>query len=110
MLTKISKNLAIGDIEGCKRTNKDDCIIHSCKQPCFEAVVGKKIDKDHPNYIFYELEKDLFLNIIDPYEPLFYKETFDVALRFIEKNIREHKVVIHCNEGRSRSPQIAMLY
>lgn len=110
MIQKASKNLFIGDIELCKRTNNSDCVIHATKNPCFTRIMGGKIEKTHPNYLYYETEKDLFLNIIDSDEQLFYKSTFDVALRFIEKHIYEKNVIIHCNEGRSRSPSIAMLY
>lgn len=110
MLTEIFKNLFIGDMEGCKRTNSEPAIIHACKHPCYTNIFGKKIDKQNPNYLFLEMSKDLYLNIVDSDEPIFYKETFDVALRFIKKHIEERKVILHCNMGRSRSPQIAMLY
>lgn len=110
MIQKVSHNLYVGDINACKRINNSDCIIHSCKFPCYTRIAGKKIDKSDPNYLYFEAEKDLYLNIIDSDEPLFFKLTFDVALEFIKKHIFENKVIIHCNEGRSRSPQIAMLY
>lgn len=109
MFTKVFHNLFIGDIEGCKVKNKDTVILHACKQPCFDRVVGK-VSKEHPNYLYYETQDELFLNIIDPDEPLFCKETFDIALEFINKHIGSKKVIVHCNEARSRSPQIAMLY
>jgi protein-tyrosine phosphatase len=108
MITEVSKNLWISDIEGCKRTD-NSAIIHAAKHPCFERIVGA-VNNQHPHYLFLETENDLYLNMIDPEEPLFYKETFDVALKFIEKNIEKHKVILHCNEGFSRSASIAMLY
>ena len=110
MLQKVSSNLFIGDIESCKRISHSDCIIHATKNPCFTRMMGGKVEKDNPNYLYYETEKDLYLNIIDSDEPLFYKATFDKALEFIGKHIFENKVILHCNEGRSRSPSIAMLY
>lgn len=110
MLQKVSKNLFIGDIDSCKRMDNSDCVVHACKNPCFTRMMGGKVEKDHPNYLYLETGKDLFLNIIDSDEPLFYKATFDIALEFIEKHIYENRVIIHCNEARSRSPQIAMLY
>lgn len=110
MLHKVSHNLFIGDIEACKRTGYSDCIIHACKSPCFIRIMGGKVEKDDPNYLYYETEKDLFLNIVDADEPLFYKATFDKALEFIEKHVFDNRVIIHCGEGKSRSPSIAMLY
>lgn len=110
MITQVSHKIFIADMEGCKRKNRDDAILHSCKHPCFEIMTGKKVDKSNPNYLFLETGKDLYLNIIDPETPLFYKETFDVAIEFIKKHIEQSKVILHCNQGVSRSPQIAMLY
>lgn len=109
MITQVSHKIFIADMEGCKV--KDAAHIHACKHPCFENAVGKRLSKEHTySYISFETGNDLYLNIIDPIKPLFYRETFDDALLFINKHIQEMKVVIHCNEGRSRSASIAMLY
>lgn len=110
MIHKVSANLYIGDIDSCKGRDKSGSVIHACKYPCYASVCGNKVDKWNPNYLFYEAENDLYLNIIDSDEPLFYKETFDVALEFIKKHIADKKVIVHCNSGKSRSPSIAMLY
>lgn len=109
MKVQLSNNLSIADMEGCK-SKGDVAIIHACKHPCYEMVVGKDVDKLSPHFFFVETGNNLYLNIIDPDESLFQRETFDVALWFIKKHINERKVIIHCNEGKSRSPSIAMLY
>jgi hypothetical protein len=110
MIVEVKHNLFVSDIEGCKKgLNKSDAIIHACRFPCHQKLIGA-VNNQHPNYLFYETEKDLYLNIIDPEEPLFFKETFNTALSFIERHIEKRKVIIHCNNGQSRSPTIAMLY
>lgn len=108
MITEVSHNLFVADMEGCNVKNA--AIIHACKHPCFENSVGKKLSECSYKYISFESGNNLYLNIIDPIEPLFYRETFDDAILFIKKHIKERKVIIHCNFGLSRSPAIAMLY
>ena len=101
--------------------NKNDCfldirkgwvVIHACKSPCHQRAVGYRgsLPKDHPNYLIKEQESHLFLNIIDPDKPLFMAQLFITSLDFIEKNIPQRKVLIHCNNGISRAPSLALLY
>ena len=109
MINEVATNLVIADMEGCVKTDNSTCVIHACKHPCHMKMTGN-VDKFHPDYFCIETPNDLYLNIIDPELPLFFKETFEVALRFIKENIEKRKLIIHCNEGLSRSPTIAMLY
>jgi len=108
MIQEISHNLFIADMEGCG--DKDAAIIHACKNPCYERIMGKKVPESDPNYLFIEIGNNLYLNMIDPEEPLFKRLSFDMALCFIDKHIKDRKVIVHCNEGRSRSASIVMLY
>lgn len=66
--------------------------------------------------VFYENENHLYLNWVDAKE----EKYFDYrglgvgvvisALDFIDKWVKERKILIHCDEGVSRSPSIAMAY
>ena len=110
---EVYPNLFIGTKRECFFTQRDDwAVIHACKSPCHQRVLGYRgsLPKDHPNYLIYERENHLFLNIIDSNEPLFMPRLFLASLNFIEKNISKRKVLIHCNEGLSRSPSLALLY
>lgn len=108
MITQVHENLFIADIEECGK-HTDAATIHACKHPCYKNIVGK-VEKDNPNYLHFETPDDLYLNMIDGDYEYFNLEQFFIALIFINKNIKERKVVIHCNKGVSRSPSIAMLY
>lgn len=108
MIVQVANNLMVGDMEGCKHTGSE-AIIHACKFPCYHKVIGR-VDKQHPNYLTLEAPNDLYLNIVDSEKPLFYPETFQAAMRFIKMNIDKRMVIIHCNEGLSRAPTIAMLH
>ena len=110
---EVYPNLFIGALRECFFTQRDDwAVIHACKSPCHQRALGYKgnFPKNHPNYLVYENGNHLFLNMIDPSEPLFMPPLFVVSLDFIEKHISKRKVLIHCNLGLSRSPSIALLY
>lgn len=111
MITKVAENLFVADMEGCGGM-ENAAYIHACKTPCHQRAVGYEgsLPPDHPNYLSVEGNNSLFLNMIDPPVPLFKPESFLMALIFISKHIKERPVVIHCNQGLSRSPSIAMLY
>jgi hypothetical protein len=65
----------------------------------------------HPNYLVLRGPYDLYLNIIDPPVPLFKIETFVQFLLFAaEHHDRGASVLIHCNQGESRAPTLALLF
>lgn len=110
---EVYPNLFIGTERDCFYAQRDDwAVIHACKSPCHQRVLGYRgsLPKNHPNYLIYEREYHLFLNMIDPNEPLFMPPLFVASLDFIERHISKRKVLIHCNEGLSRSPSLALLY
>ena len=92
--------------------------IHCCKDPYHKEMVGYRgnLNPDHPNYKYIIEGNRMALNIVDiekfdkRYLP-FNKSMFLSAFKFIEKELeRGQKVLIHCNEGVSRSPMILLLY
>jgi hypothetical protein len=110
---EIYNNLFIGNENDCfLDIRKGWVVIHACKSPCHQRAVGYRgsLPKNHPNYLIKEQEFHLFLNIIDPDKPLFMPQVFTVSLDFIKKNISQRKVLIHCNNGISRAPSLALLY
>ncbi|MEX1014324.1 MAG: hypothetical protein WDZ80_04155 [Candidatus Paceibacterota bacterium] len=65
----------------------------------------------HPNYLVKEDELNLYLNIIDPPVPLFMPETFTAFLKFAVHHFEEDRnFLIHCNQGESRAPSLALLF
>ncbi len=65
-----------------------------------------------PNGVRAESGDRLILNIVDADDPAFFDRGMILqALDFIDDAIgRGSRVLVHCNEGRSRSPSIALLY
>lgn len=90
-------------------------IIHACKNPCHAKAVGYKgsLPPTHPHYLVMENGQHLFLNMVDmekELSPIYTNPIMRSAMAFIEKHITEQKILIHCNQGMSRSPSIALLY
>jgi len=124
MLHELEPWLWIGGDEDCalalasQRVNQSwTAVIHAAKWPCHANAVGYGYDskvvlaKNHPEYLWAERPGSLYLNIIDPPVPLFQVAIFTTALDYIaEHDEPGGRQVIHCNEGLSRAPSIALLY
>jgi hypothetical protein len=90
-------------------------VVHACKEPYHRQALGYRgrgAPRDHPEYLVARRGNRLILNIVDANDPAFFaKEMIDAALDFIDEGLAENRrVLVHCNEGESRSPCIALLY
>lgn len=91
------------------------CVVHACKEPYHRRALGYKkmgAPKDHPEYLIARRENRLILNLVDADDPAYIpKEIIDAALEFISASLASGKrVLVHCNEGCSRSACIGLLY
>lgn len=71
------------------------------------------LSTDHPEYLVATRDDDLYLNLVDMDRQLKHEFTEPIvrtALEFIDTRIGSTDVLIHCNQGRSRSPALALLY
>ncbi|MCL2566987.1 MAG: dual specificity protein phosphatase family protein [Alphaproteobacteria bacterium] len=116
-MQEVYKNLYVGNDQDCSINydNEDYAIIHACKIHCHQKALNYKrsLPQEHPNYLTYLKDNHLFLNLVDiPTEflPKYTDPIMQEAMQFIENNINTKKVLIHCNQGCSRSPSIALLY
>jgi len=110
---EVYPNLFVGNESDCFYHEKEHwAVIHACKSPCHQRILcyTGSLPENHPNYLVYENGNHLFLNIIDPPAPLFKTQLFTQSLDFISNRISERKVLIHCNNGLSRAPSIALLF
>jgi len=90
-------------------------VVHACKEPYHRDLLGyttRGAPKDDPEYFFAERGNRLYLNLIDVPNPAYIpKEIIDKAISFIHEKLSEGlKVLVHCNQGESRSPGIGFLY
>ena len=112
-------NVYVGEDEDAelilKSTNDEWAIVHACKEKWHRELLGytgRGAPKDHPEYLFAERGNRLYMNIVDAPKSIFFdKGMIDKALDFIhEKRNQGLKVLVHCNEGMSRSPSLALIY
>jgi hypothetical protein len=110
---KVYERLFIGDESECFDNKIGWAIVHACKSPCHQRAVGYRgsLPSNHPNYLVLERRDNLFLNMIDPTQPLFMMPLFIEFLRFAKEQWESGKnVFIHCNKGESRAPSLALLF
>ena len=115
-MINISDKIFIGTESDCSfGISNGLAMVHACKHPCHTKAVGYKgsLPKSHPYYLILEKPNHLFLNMVDMEQellPEFANPIMQAALNFIERYIKDHQIVIHCNQGLSRSPSIALVY
>lgn len=111
-MVEVYQRVHVGTEADCISAKEGWSVVHACKSPCHQEAVGYRgsLPPTHPHYLVLEKSSDLFLNIIDPPSPLFKLETFSIFLRFAHEHwTRGQHVLIHCNQGESRAPTLAML-
>ena len=115
-MKEIYTNLFIGNDNDCGvcATKSDYSIVHACKT-CHQRALNYRgsLTPTHPNYLVYEHGRHIYLNIVDmPNEllPKFAHPIFKKAMIFINREIPNNKVLIHCNMGQSRSPSLGLAY
>jgi hypothetical protein len=110
----INERLSFGNESACTHiADGTIAVVHACKEPCHRGAVGystRTISSSHPNYLVLERGHHLYLNLIDPSQPLFMMPSFEEFLKFVEREIAERPVLIHCNQGESRAPSLTLLY
>jgi hypothetical protein len=116
-MIKIDKNLYVGNLIDYDNVQNDPnfYFIQACKEPCHRNAVGytgRSVEKTHPEYLFANRPNRLILNMVDtPTGKYFDKILFDKSIEFINKHVKLNQdVLIHCNQGMSRSPSIGLLY
>lgn len=112
-MVEVHDRVLVGSEQDCRTGDSSTAVVHACKSPCHQRAVGYRgsLPSTHPNYLVLETEFDLFLNIIDPPVPLFKPELFSVFLAFAGRHWDDGRILlIHCNQGESRAPSLALLF
>ena len=117
-MVEIYNNIFVGnqnDYESNKSLFDSWAVVHACKEPYHRQALGytgRGAPKDSPYYLFlYDDNRHLVMNIVDTNSPLFFSdELINEAINYCVNNLKTgKKVLIHCNQGESRAPSIALL-
>lgn len=116
-MTEVSSNLFVGTCEDYEQIKQENgwVFVAACKEPYHRNALGytgRGVPKDHPEYLFCYRDNLLILNLVDVQNPAWISDKIiDESLLFVEHAIMAHrKVLVFCNQGKSRSATIAMLY
>lgn len=117
-MTEIYPGLFIGnetDYEMTVKHQENWAVVHACKEPYHRQALGysgRACAKEHPEYLLAYREDRLILNLVDVDNPAWISPTIiDNAIDFIDKHLAQgQKILVHCNQGQSRSASIGLLY
>lgn len=110
---RVHDRLYVGGDTSCGIGIEDSAVVHACKSPCHQRAVGYRgsLPNDHPNYLVLRRGHDLFLNLVDPPVPLFKIPSFIEFMSFAQEYWgKGSSLLIHCNQGESRAPSLALLF
>jgi predicted protein tyrosine phosphatase len=90
-------------------------VVHACKEPYHRQALGytgRAVSNTHPEYLIARRGHRLILNMVDADDPDYIPQpAVDVALTFVHEHISAgERVLVHCNQGTSRSAGIGLLY
>ena len=117
-MIEVYEHFFIGTQQDCsleRARPADLAVVHACRT-CHQRVVGSAAQhahQDDPEWFVARRGQDCFLNLVDSeYPGLIRKEALiDPALQFIDEMRRQGAdVLVHCEQGRSRSPSLLLLY
>ena len=113
-MIKVSENLYVGNDTSCSMCDAEWAIVHACKT-CHQKGVGYQgnLNPKHPAYLVHQVGHHLFLNLVDMekmFHPNFTHPIMKATFEFLDEQIPQRKVLIHCNQGQSRSAGLALAY
>lgn len=116
-MIEVYQNLWVGDDGSFNsiRHQQGWATVHACKEPYHRRALGysgRGAPKNDPEYLVAHRGLELMLNMVDADTPDYIpKSMVNEALTFIGAHLTNgFNVLIHCNQGMSRSPGIAILF
>lgn len=116
-MVEIDKNIFVGSLIDYEinQFDNDFYFVQACKEPCHRKALGytgRTAAENHPEYLVAYREQKIILNMIDPPTGKYFENfLFEKSIEFIDQHWNNgKKILIHCNQGISRSPSIGLLY
>lgn len=113
-MIEVIKNLYVGNDTSCLMCDSEWAIVHACKG-CHQKFLRykKALPQNHPSYLVHFEKNHLFLNLVDMERMFLSNFTHPImkaAFEFLDEQIPQRRVLIHCNQGQSRSAGVALAY
>lgn len=113
-MIEVLPNLFVGDETDCAPFPEDWFVVHACKEPCHRAALGyssRAAPKDDPEYLAAIRGNNLVLNLIDADDAKYIPaDMVRLAVsQIVSSYLAGKKILVHCNQGRSRAPTILLL-
>ncbi len=116
-MIEIDRNIFVGNLIDFEINQYDTnfYFVQACKEPCHRRALGytgRAPDQNHPEYLIAYRDRKIILNMIDPPTGKYFDNIqFEKSIEFIDEHSKKgKKILIHCNQGISRSPSIGLLY
>lgn len=119
-MIEVFPNLYVGDqtdeidVRGRIAAGQEWVIISAAKDPYHRAALQYKTlgaPKDHEEYLYAVRPRRLILNLVDAADPAYIRdEIVEITMQTINMGLSGGKVLIHCNQGQSRAPTLALLW
>lgn len=111
-MRELCHNLFLGSMADYELLKNDDHIVfvQACAFPYYkDNILNNEGDNLH---VFTNNNKCLSLNMIDDFKCDYerYLALFNITKQYIDDNIKDNRVLIHCNMGQTRSATFALLY
>jgi hypothetical protein len=111
MAREVATNLFVGGYDDYLDWSGE--FVVSATKTAHVAALGYAPDADDPNYLSWACQSRLTINWVDGPARLYAYggvALFKQALDFIGANLDRGQILIHCDEGMSRSPTLALVY
>ena len=119
-MIEVAEGLFVGsalDFESIQSQRKELSwmILQCAKEPWHREALGytgRGAPKDHKEYLWAHRDRRLILNMVDaPLAAFFHPVMMEEGLNFMRTMlVYGHKVLVHCNQGNSRAPSMALIY
>lgn len=116
-MIEVAPRLFVGnalDYETRVKKEKGWHVVQACKEPYHRQALGytsRGAPRDHEEYLWANRDYRLILNMVDVEDPAFINpEMVNAAFDYIDLVRQNGPVLVHCNQGGSRAPGLALLY
>ena len=109
-MRQIYERLYTGDLAACFEGAASWAVVHACRHPCFLRAV-RRLGASSESLTHLEDGPNLYLDLVDGPARCFSTSHFEAFLSFAGRHwSRGAGLLIHCNQGASRAPSLAMLF